>query len=95
MSTNNCQELVNAYIEWLKQRIKVEDINGVCEITTPFLDRHNDHLQIYVKRTNNILLLTDDGYILRDLQLSGFESTTEKRRKILQSILNVWSSSSR
>lgn len=84
----DCQDLVNAYIEWLRERIKVDDIKGVCEITTPFLDRHNDHLQIYVKKTDGGLVLTDDGYTISDLRLSGCEFTTEKRRQMLHSILN-------
>lgn len=84
----DCQDLVNAYIEWLRERIKVEDIKGVCEITTPFLNRHNDHLQIYVKKSDGGLILTDDGYTISDLRLSGCEFTTEKRRQMLHSILN-------
>ncbi|PIU61353.1 MAG: hypothetical protein COS84_11410 [Armatimonadetes bacterium CG07_land_8_20_14_0_80_40_9] len=84
----DCQDLVNAYIEWLRQKISVENINGVCEITTPFLDRHNDHLQIYVKKSDSGLILTDDGYTITDLQLSGCEFTTEKRRQMLHSILS-------
>lgn len=84
----DCQDLVDAYIEWLRQRISVEDIKGVCEITTPFLDRHNDHLQIYVKKSDGGFTLTDDGHTITDLKLSGCEFTTEKRRQILHSILN-------
>ena len=84
----NCQELVNSYIEWLRQKITVENINGICEITTPFLDRHNDHMQIYVKKTETGIILTDDGYIINDLRLSGCEFNTEKRKQMLHSILN-------
>jgi len=88
MILKDCQDLVNAYIEWFRQKISVENIKGVCEITTPFLDRHNDHLQIYVKKSDSGLILTDDGYTITDLRLSGLELTTEKRRQILHSILN-------
>ena len=84
----NCQDLVNTYIEWLRQKISVENIDGICEITTPFLDRHNDHLQIYVKKSNSGFTLTDDGYTITDLRLSGCEFNTEKRRQMLHSILN-------
>jgi len=84
----DCQDLVNAYIEWLRQKITVESINGVCEITTPFLDRHNDHLQIYVRKSDSGFILTDDCYTITDLRLSGCDFTTEKRRQILHSILN-------
>ena len=81
-------KIKNTYIEWFKQKISVKDIEGICEITTPFLDRHNDHLQIYVKTTEDTLILTDDGYTIRDLELSGFDIGTEKRMRLLQSILN-------
>lgn len=88
MSFDECQDLANTYTEWLKQKIYVKDIEGVCEITTPFLDRHNDHLQIYVKKAGDTLIITDDGYTIRDLGLSGLEFTTEKRKDVLYSILN-------
>jgi len=88
MSFNECQDLVNTYIEWFKQEISVEDIEGVCEITTPFLDRHNDHLQIYVKKAGDTLILTDDGYTIRDFELSGFKIAPWKREQLLHSILN-------
>lgn len=84
----DCQDLVNAYIEWLRQKISVEDIKGICEITTPFVDRHNDQLQIYVKKSDSGLILTDDSYTVSDLRLSGCEFATEKRRQTLHSILN-------
>lgn len=84
----DCNVLVNSYIDWLRHKITIEDVNGICEITTPFLDRHNDHLQIYVKRGDNGLILTDDGYTIADLKLSGCEFNTEKRRRVLNSILN-------
>ena len=88
MILRDCQSLVNAYFDWLRQKASIENINGVCEITVPFLDRHNDQLQIYVKKTDTGLILTDDGYITTDLRLSGCEFTTEKRRQMLRSILD-------
>ena len=67
----DCKTLVEAYLAWLRDRISVAEIDGVCEITTPFLDRHNDQLQIYVEREGDRLRLTDDGYVIGDLQSSG------------------------
>jgi coenzyme F420-reducing hydrogenase gamma subunit len=84
----DCQSLVDAYLDWLRQKTNIESVNGVCVITAPFLDRHNDQLQIYVKKTDTGLILTDDGYITTDLRLSGCEFTTEKRRQMLRSILD-------
>jgi len=82
------RKLIEDYVNWLKEKIKVEEVNGFYEIVTPFLDRHNDHIRIFVKRDNDKLILTDDGYTINDLILSGWEFTSEKRVQILNSILN-------
>ena len=58
------------------------------EITTPFLDRHNDALQIYARAENGGFVLTDDSYILRDLEGSGCSIKSEKRKDLLQMTLN-------
>lgn len=87
MSNNICETLINNYTLWLKDQIVISNIDGVCEITTPFLDRHNDFLQIYVIERDNKILLSDGGYILSDLKMSGFELNTEKRVDALETIL--------
>ncbi|MCI0638019.1 MAG: DUF1829 domain-containing protein [Gemmataceae bacterium] len=84
----DCQKLVDAYVNWLKSRIKVVDLNGVCEITTPFLDRHNDRLQIFVEKLPQGLRLTDDSYIVSDLEASGCALDTPLRKQMLQATLN-------
>jgi hypothetical protein len=58
------------------------------EITTPFLDRHNDYLQVYVKKENSRYTLTDDGYIIDDLEQCGCHVDPFKRQEILKRILN-------
>jgi hypothetical protein len=79
---------VESYTNWLKTNIHQKEINGYYEITTPFLDRHNDHLQIYVKQNGDQYILTDDGYILSDLILSGCDIHSPNRQNILETILN-------
>ncbi|HIH87188.1 MAG TPA: DUF1829 domain-containing protein [Methanosarcinales archaeon] len=91
MSFNECRDLVEQYSEWLKQKFTITEIDGICEIITPFVDRHNDFLQIYVKKDGNKLIITDDGYTISDLKLSGFDITTEKRKRVMDSILNGFS----
>lgn len=86
--SSDCKKLVDAYVNWLKARITVVDLNGVCEITTPFLDRHNDRLQIYVEKLPQGLRLTDDGYIIGDLEASGCALDTSLRKQMLQTTLN-------
>jgi hypothetical protein len=84
---SECEALVQGYLEWLRRGIKVSEADGVCEITTPFLDRHNDHLAIYLSHINNRYVLSDGGYILSDLEMSGVDINTEKRARILATIL--------
>lgn len=84
--SEDCGSLIKSYITWLSNEIEIEDVKGVCQITTPFLDRHNDHLQIYVTRIGDKIKLSDDSYTLTDLEMSGF-STTPRRKQTLESIL--------
>lgn len=88
MSSVDCKVLVDSYLSWLRDSSTTRSAEGVCEITTPFLDRHNDHLQIYVRHDGENFILTDDGYILSDLEQSGFELTTERRKTIFHNVLN-------
>jgi hypothetical protein len=87
MTKQECQELVDAYVEWLRREITAEKVGDACELTTPFLDRHNDHIQIYAMRRSGKIILSDDGYILSDLRTSGLELTTPKRRAVLETTL--------
>ena len=84
---NSCKTLVDAYVRWLRKNITTADINGVCEISTPFLDRHNDHLQIYVRKDNGSLVLTDDAYVISDLRMNGCNLETPRRQQLLGSVL--------
>ena len=63
MNESESKKLVDDYIAWLKRGLAVKDVDGACELTTPFLDRHNDHLQIYAVKDNGKIEVTDDGYI--------------------------------
>ena len=87
MNSSECQELVDNYVDWLRNRLKVDQIGDVCELTTPFLDRHNDHLQIYAIPRNGRFLLTDDGETLSDLAMSGVDVKYGRRKEILDTTL--------
>jgi hypothetical protein len=87
MAGSSCSELVESYVRWLTERIAVAEVEGACEITTPFVDRHNDHIQIYVERTPTGLRLTDDGYILSDLRACGVDVfSTARRQELLETL---------
>lgn len=81
--------LLSDYHAWLKDKTAVRTINGEwVEITTPYLDRHNDALQIYARHENGGYLLTDDSYTVHDLEASGCGLNTEKRHDLLVMTLN-------
>ncbi len=82
------QTSLEQYWNWLRDKTALRTIEDCVEITTPYLDRHNDCLQIYVKRANGEYTLTDDGYILEDLKLSGFNLDSPKRKTMFETVLN-------
>jgi hypothetical protein len=82
------EKLLNDYQAWLKNRTILQEVNDSwIQITTPHLDRHNDCLQIYVKKEGNKYILSDDGYIINDLIMSGCSLETQKRDKLLHTVL--------
>lgn len=84
-------QLRDSYLNWLNEQITFTDLAGSIEITTPFLDRNNDQLQIYVIKNNDVLRLTDDSYTVTDLKLSGCDITKgTKRKQMFQTIINSY-----
>ena len=89
MTVAEIEKLLKDYREWLKDKTTLREVNGSwVEITTPYLDRHNDALQIYARSENGALVLTDDSYIIHDLEASGCKLDTQKRKDLLQMTLN-------
>lgn len=82
------ERLISEYHAWLKDKTVLRRIDNWIEITTPFLDRHNDYIQIYAKKSNGGLILTDDGSTIRDLEQSGCKLESRKRQDILNLTLN-------
>jgi hypothetical protein len=85
---NEIQELLDKYTAWLRDNTTLREIDDWVEITTPYLDRNNDHLQIYAKKANGGYILTDDSYTIEDLRMSGCNIETPKRQDILKLTLN-------
>jgi hypothetical protein len=82
------QSLLDQYWVWLRDKTTLREVSDWVEITTPYLDRHNDRLQIYAKRQNGGYVLTDDGFTLDDLEQSGCKIDSPKRQALLRITLN-------
>jgi len=82
------QRLIDSYADWLKDKSQLREVDEWVEITTPYLDRHNDCLQIYAKPQGDGYLLSDDGYVISDLEQSGCKLDSPKRQELLLMTLN-------
>lgn len=79
---------MDRYWAWLRDETAIRDLGEWVEMTTPYLDRHNDCLQIYARRADGGFLLTDDGCVLDDLEQSGCKIDGGKREAFFRATLN-------
>lgn len=83
------QRLLDDYLAWLRDKTSLRQVGDQwVEITTPYLDRHNDYIQIYARKKDDGFLLTDDGYTIGDLERSGCKLESQKRQDLLRMTLN-------
>ena len=81
--------LMEEYWKWLRDKTALRQAGDCVEITTPHLDRRNDYIQIYVRRDDNGgFVITDDGYTLDDLEMSGCKIGSGRRQDMLNVTLN-------
>lgn len=83
-------ELVENYFRFLKQRTVVQEAASGewVEISTPFIDAFNDTIDIYAKKNDGKIILSDDGKTLKNLELSGVEiSRSHQRKEMLERVL--------
>lgn len=80
--------LIDKYYAWLKDKTAWKTIDKWVEITAPYLDRNNDYIQVYLKKTDEGYFLTDDGATITGLLQEGCTLDSPKRQKLLQLTLN-------
>lgn len=80
---------MDRYASWVRDKSVLRELGDeYVEITTPYLDRHNDYAQIYVRKEDGAFLLTDGGETIEDLRASGCDLETRKRKDLLTTTLN-------
>lgn len=82
--------LIDDYYHFLRQKTVITELpsSGWTEISTPFTDVFNDTIEIYAKKSNGNIILSDDGQTLKNLELSGVEiSRSQNRKEMLERIL--------
>lgn len=87
---NWIHEYIDNYYKFLREKtvLATDGQSGWVEISTPFLNVFNDSIDIYAKKKNGKVLLSDDGETLRNLELSGVKvSRSAKRKELLEQVL--------
>lgn len=92
MNIDEASKIIDGYANWWRSQIKVTQSGDAVRLVCPMLDRHNDHMSLYiVEDTSNpdTLLLTDLGSTLEDLSFSGCDVLQSKARskKLEQTIM--------
>ena len=83
---------IDDYCRWLRDNTCIRKDVGTewYAISTPFIGLFNDHIEIYVKKEGNSIILSDDGETLRNLSLAGVDfNRSEKRKEMLDSVLRT------
>lgn len=82
-------KLLKSYFAFIQSDFETNEIEkNTYEITTPFLDRHNDHIMFYVTISEDYITLTDNGLTMQDLSLSGVDIKNKKTKQELDIALN-------
>ena len=80
-------DLIDSYYKWLRDKTILKEGKDIVQISTPYLNAHNDAIQIYLKREEDKYILSDEGETISELEMYGCSLESGKRSKILKSIL--------
>lgn len=75
--------LLSQYLDWLKNKYRIKNLEDSNQIITPFTNAIGDNINIYVDKIDEKhFLLSDDGETINDLSLNGIELTTTRNQMI-------------
>lgn len=81
--------VIESYITFLRERMAFTQVGDWMEIKTPYLDRHNDVIYVYLKREDDgSTTITDGGDTISDLENSGCPLDTPTRQKFFTQVIN-------
>jgi hypothetical protein len=83
-------KLIDDYYKFLKDRTAIITDTGTdwAAISTPYMGAFNDSIELYVKKSQGKILLSDDGVTLKNLDLQGVAiSHSAKRKAFMDNIL--------
>jgi len=80
-------DLMERYHAWLRDKTAWKTLDKWTVITAPYLDRHNDYLQVFLKKAEDGYFLTDDGATISGLLEEGCKLDSPKRQQLLRMTL--------
>lgn len=84
-------QLKQEYLEWTQKKLKFERNDGFVEIVTPFVDMHHDYVSLFCSKESNGYKLSDDGYLINELNDLGVDVTkSSKRNQFFTMTLNIF-----
>ena len=86
MERSESFDFIENYLSWIRSNSSQKRIGDYEEITTPFVDSHNDQIQFYICRSQYGFTLTDDGYTMSDLEMCGCDIKSKKRKEFILQI---------
>lgn len=86
MDKSKSFDFIESYLSWIRSNSSQKKIGDFEEITTPFIDSHNDYIQFYIRRSSRGFVLTDDGYTMNDLEMCGCDIKSKKRKEFILQI---------
>ena len=83
------KDISKEYTNWLYKNMSQEKISeNILEITTPFLNRHNDYIQIYINYiSDGYIEINDHGYIIGDLLMDDHDIENNEKTEFLKTII--------
>ena len=84
---NEVMNLLENQRRWLGEHTTFNVLDDCVEINLPFLDQHNDYIQVYLVKKGQNYILSDNGETIDDLKSCGLELNTSKRQSLLRSAI--------
>lgn len=88
MDLDRAGRLLDNYAKWVRDSFDVVEEDGCVRIISPMLNRHNDHMSLYLMEApDGGLLLSDFGETIADLCDGGCDLSTPDRKAKLSRVL--------
>ncbi len=83
---NNCIEdiksLIDDYVNWFRSELSLKNIGDYKILSTPFLDKNNDKIQVYISVDGDNIKISDDSWIINNLEMSNIQIIGKRKEEV-------------